>query len=227
MLGQRQHLADRRVDVGCDIVGLAVLQERADPADHFGGAVSFLDHAFERVLRLGHLGRGPVEPAQRGVAVGDHRGERLVDLVRDRGGKLAHGGQPRDALELGLRHRDRGLGTDALGLVRRHADDLGHLALLIDHRMADGVDVLDRAVVQHRAVGHFVGCLFAQAPRDGLLDRGAVLRVDQTRETVERGCVVAGSSPKIFHSSGDQNTSPVPIFCDQNPVWLIFSASAR
>jgi hypothetical protein len=41
------------------------------------------------------------------------------------------------------------------------------------------------------------------------------------------GGVVVGAMPKIFHVSGDQNTSLVAIFRDQNPVWESFSASAR
>ena len=88
--------------------------------------------------------------------------------------------------EFRLRLLDRGIGADALGLIHRHADELDHLAGLVEHRIAYGVDMLDRAVEQHRAVGNVVRLLLPHRSRAHLLEQGPILRVNQLEKQVER-----------------------------------------
>ena len=65
--------------------------------------------------------------------IGDGR-ERLVDLVRERRGHLAHGGQPRQAGELGLQLLELALGRLPLGQV---ADEAGEEAAVAGPHLAD------------------------------------------------------------------------------------------
>ncbi len=66
--------------------------------------------------------------------VGDG-GERLVQLVRQRRGHLAHGRQPRDVDELRLQLLQARLGLLALGQV---ADEAGEIAALAGAHLANG-----------------------------------------------------------------------------------------
>ena len=172
---QREHLADGVVDIECDVFGLAMPEKRPDAPDHLARAVALLDDALERGPGLVEIGRGVREPTERGIAVGDHGGERLIDLVGDRCREFAHRRQPRHAREFRLRLVHRRSGAHALGFVHRYADVFDHLAGLLEHRLADAVNVLDRSVAQHRAKRNVVGlsfrtarsCLFERARSSG------------------------------------------------------------
>ena len=83
--------------------------------------------------------RGPVvgavlEQPPRALHVVRDRGQRLVQLVRQRRGHLAHGGQPGDMHELGLQFLQPRLGLLALGQV---ADEAGEEALIARAHLAD------------------------------------------------------------------------------------------
>ena len=65
--------------------------------------------------------------------IGDGR-ERLVDLVRERRCHLAHGGQPRQAGELGLELLELALGRLPFGQV---ADEAGEVAALAGPHLGD------------------------------------------------------------------------------------------
>jgi hypothetical protein len=67
-----------------------------------------------RAARLDEIGSFPVEPAYAGRCVGDNGGERLVDLVSDRGAQLSQGRHARNMSELRLRPLQFSLGPLAL-----------------------------------------------------------------------------------------------------------------
>ena len=81
---------------------IALARQGAQPAHDLAGALAVLDHVLDRAARLADVGHGAPEPAQAGLAVGDDGGQRLVDLMGDRGGELAQGGDARDMGELAL-----------------------------------------------------------------------------------------------------------------------------
>ena len=59
--------------------------------------------ALHRAARLVEVGRLDGRATQAGLAVGDDGRQRLIDFVRDRGGKLAERRHARDMRELRLR----------------------------------------------------------------------------------------------------------------------------
>ena len=88
--------------------GGELLGERAHLGDDLARPVGVLDQAGDRRPRLVEIGRIGGQPAHAGIAVGDHRGERLIDLVRDRGGEFAQRGHTADMRELRARLIGRG-----------------------------------------------------------------------------------------------------------------------
>ena len=91
---------------------------------------------------LRQSGGSPSQPAQAGLGIGDRRGDRLIDLVGDGGGQLAHG---RDAVGVRKLHLHLaepplalarlGFHSLALGQVEHEGDTLG--PALLEGRPAD------------------------------------------------------------------------------------------
>ena len=83
--------------------GGAFLDEGTDPADDVAGAIDVLDDPTERLPDLLDIRLLQAEPAQAGLGIGDRRGDRLADLMGDRGGELPH---RRDAVRVRQLHLD-------------------------------------------------------------------------------------------------------------------------
>ena len=77
---------------------LLLVEQRADPGDDVAGAMPVGDDAGGRLARVVEHRRLARQRAQAGAAVSGDRRERLVDLVRDRGGELRHRGEAQGAL---------------------------------------------------------------------------------------------------------------------------------
>ena len=87
-----KYLADRLVDVHPFLAWWRLLDQFADPADHVPRSITVVDDTEEPLPDLLHVRRLGIQPPQRSLGVGDRRGDRLVDLMGDRGHELAHGG---------------------------------------------------------------------------------------------------------------------------------------
>src|ERR1700738_955810 len=150
-VGERQHLSDGVVDVERRDLRPGFLRERPQPTDHVGRALAVAHYLPERLTRFLEFGRVPLKPAQPGAPLTHDGGERLIDLVCDRGGELAHGREPCSAGELRLRISQRLLGMPALGDVHDHAgvfEPTCHGDVWVTHYM----EALDRAVGQDQAI---------------------------------------------------------------------------
>ena len=102
------------------------------------------------------VGLGVTQPAQGGVAVGDDRGERLIDLVGDRSGHRAHRRQTRDPGKLGVLRqlalaRLRELGQHLVERDRQASDlvaavffDPETIILGFAHRLRHALEALQR-----------------------------------------------------------------------------------
>jgi len=117
MRGDRDGVADQVVEVQASPIERSLLQQRADASEHLTRAITILDDTPQRVTRLSQIGRIGIEPAQSGVAAHDHRGERLVHFVRDRGGDLSHHHHSTGVRQLRLREPQRFLCALALRYV--------------------------------------------------------------------------------------------------------------
>ena len=111
-------------------------EQGADSGDDVAGAVTVGDDAAGRLARVVEQRRIALQRAQAGAAVRRDRGQRLVDLVRDRGGEFGHRRQAQGAGQLRLGIAQGPLGGLALGhfgLERRvGAHQLG--GALLDRR---------------------------------------------------------------------------------------------
>jgi hypothetical protein len=65
--------------------------------------MTVLDDTIESILSLLHIGRLAGQPAQAGIGVGDHPGERLLDFMGNRRRQLPHRRDAVDVRELHLR----------------------------------------------------------------------------------------------------------------------------
>ena len=101
---QRNHLPDGVIqiqDLGGD--GL-VAEERPQTRDNVGGPFAIADRptsSLERATDVGRIGR---EQPYTGAGVGDDARQRLIDLVRNRGGQCSKTDDPGDLCELRPRH---------------------------------------------------------------------------------------------------------------------------
>ncbi len=133
-LGEDEDLADHPRDVEPDLLRTRLLEHRAQMGDHLRGPVRVPDHAPDPAHRFLEVGLPPVEPAQARAAVGDHGGERLVQLVGQGSRQLPHDGEPRDVSQLGLRGAQRFLGLPAILDVGVRPEPLENFPPLVVHR---------------------------------------------------------------------------------------------
>src|SRR5262249_490233 len=106
---------------------LLLLEHRPHAADDLAGTQAVSDDTLQDGADPDKIWRFVVKPAQPGVAARYDRMQRLVDLVRDRGGHFSHRCQLRDARELRAlgslpRPRGRELGEHAVEAVGHAAD---------------------------------------------------------------------------------------------------------
>src|SRR6266849_8907055 len=80
--------------------------------------------------------------------------------------------------EIRLRLAQRFFGQLALGDVRRATHELHQTSRCVQNRMADGVDVFDRAAWKKDSEFHFVTRLFSDCSIDCPLPPGSILRMD-------------------------------------------------
>ena len=139
LLGPHQSQRARLFDQLADIFGLLLRfsprDELAKLANNMARTQGLLGGLGERVanfrhVRMLHRLEQPAAPLQ---VVGDCR-ERLVDLMRERGSHLAHGGETRQAGQLGLQIMQLVLGLLPLGEV---ADEAGKETALTRLHLAD------------------------------------------------------------------------------------------
>jgi hypothetical protein len=88
---QRDDFADHLVDVQLVLARRRLPDERTHPADDVAGSSPVPDYPIKGLPNLLQLRWLHIEPAQSGLCVGDHRGDRLIDLMGDGGRQLPHG----------------------------------------------------------------------------------------------------------------------------------------
>ena len=98
------------------------LDQRTNATDDLGCAVAVSDDTSESLARLLEVGRLGREPMHAGASICDCRGDRLFDLMGDRGGQCSHRRHTRDVCQLRLRLLQRFLRTFPLGQVEHVGD---------------------------------------------------------------------------------------------------------
>ena len=118
---QVHHLADRGGEIDRGHLHLAFAHHLLETLDHIAGTTIVADDVLQDGAELLDVRCGPVEHASGGLRVGHDGGERLIQLVSQRGGHLAdrrHAGHVRQFLPAALRFH---LGPAEFGNIR--ADD--------------------------------------------------------------------------------------------------------
>ncbi len=111
---------------------VALPHQIAQPADDLPGALGLFGHPLDRLLTAGLVAGGEQPPGA--VDVVGHRGQRLVDLMRQRRHQLAEFVQPRDVDQFGLQILHPAFAFLAFGQV---ADEAGEQVLA---RQVHGAD---------------------------------------------------------------------------------------
>src|SRR6185437_13848221 len=88
-LGQSEGFADRLIDVQEIAARRHFLYEPANAADNLAGASAVADDAAERLSDFVEIPLRRAKPTQARIGIGDYRGNRLVDFVRDRSRHLS------------------------------------------------------------------------------------------------------------------------------------------
>jgi hypothetical protein len=175
---QRNDFADRIVDVQPILARLRLRDERANPTDDVAGSSPIADDPIKRLLNLLRVRWLHIEPAQSGLCVGDHRGDRLIDLMSDRGRQLPHG---RDAI--GVRERlSLFLRPPAFGHIHHGAHEFDHIAGWTENRVADGLDLSDLAVRMHNSIAYVPIYLFADCSLEMFCGSGPVIGMEAPLE---------------------------------------------
>jgi hypothetical protein len=151
-LGERAQVLEHAAAVHGLALDLAVLDEVPQAADHLAGpqrlGVDLVERRHDFVdLRL----RQPQEPLA-GLRIGRDGGQRLVDLVGEAGGHLAHRREPREMRQPVLQLARLVLGMPAIGDVVDRADVFQQSAVRIMDGLCDVVQVFQRPVGEHDAV---------------------------------------------------------------------------
>ena len=124
-LGQRDRALQRPPHVHLGPLGVAGAGEGAQVADDLPDAGGAAARVLERLADLAEVLRQVVEPGEHVVHVGEHVGQRVVDLVGHAGRERGHRGHPVGQLQLQLQPpplgdvADDGLAVDARPRSRR------------------------------------------------------------------------------------------------------------
>src|SRR4030095_14589487 len=122
------------------------LDECANPTDDFTGSMAVCDDELRRVPGLLQGGSVARQPTPTGTGIVDHRGERLVDFVGNRGGHLSQSRHARDVGQLRLRFSQGLFGLFALGDVAQGADQPHHGAVRVPDRFTHALHEPHRTI---------------------------------------------------------------------------------
>src|SRR5581483_11096827 len=109
--------------------GWGLLDLITDPPEDVAGSVSLADHALERLIDLLQIRRLRGEEAHCGMGVIANRTDRLIDFMRDRGGKLSHCRQAARVRQLHLQGAECFGRALALSQVEHEGNTLGYIVL--------------------------------------------------------------------------------------------------
>jgi hypothetical protein len=87
---QHQHLIDRRIEIKTTLSRRRFLDVFADPIDDVSGAIGIANDTVDRFPDLANVRRPLVQKIHRRTGVVARAGDRLRDLVGQRGGQFSH-----------------------------------------------------------------------------------------------------------------------------------------
>src|SRR5882724_5413699 len=114
---QSDHLLNGLVNIQRRLFRRSLVQEIANPLNHFTRTHAIADHTSNNVARLikiRHLAR---KQAHARMTVGDDSTERLIDFMSYRSDQFSHGRHPTDMREIRLRFVQRFFSTLLLGNI--------------------------------------------------------------------------------------------------------------
>ena len=154
---QPENVPNDAIDIDGEIFGLVVPEERTDTSDHLARSIGRVDGAIYGVLGLHEIWDVAIEPTSRGFPIGDGRGKRLHDVVRDGCSKFAHRRQSGYPSEFRLSLLKCRLGELAIGHIHGDPDVLPHLTGFVKDGIADAVKMFDRPIVKNDSKWNIVG----------------------------------------------------------------------
>src|SRR5262249_13191664 len=122
-LNKRENVTHEIVDIERRRCGAVLAEHRADAGDDLAGAMAVIDDPLQGSCRPVEVGLRSGKRAQADAAAGDDRGQRLTDLVGDRGRHRGQCRPPGHLRELAPGPPQLVLGMLELGNVARGAID--------------------------------------------------------------------------------------------------------
>ena len=185
---QSEDLFNDKIDIQRLLDWFTFLHERANPCQHAAGPVSVSNNAANGCTRFIQVRRLGGKPAQASVSIGDHPGERLVQLMSDRGRQLSGCHYANRSSEFQLRLEKHPFRSLAIG-------DLC-LQLLVDLPQLSSPLLHSQLKILSRPSQCFF-CLFALRDITHYSDHAAaLLRLDRTQHDVH-GKFCAVLSPPV------------------------------
>src|SRR5262245_54507497 len=154
----------------------------ANPLNHIARSLAVAVNACYCLPRLIQVWNGSREPTRTSVGVGYDGGERLVDLVSNRGRQLSHSHDPGHMGQLCLRLAQGLFGPLALGHLHDRTNKLKEVAGLPDDGMAKTLQMLCRSVRKNDSIVHFKITSFAHRSINRLLHQKPILRMNLFKE---------------------------------------------
>jgi len=154
---QSENVPNNAIDIDGEIFGLVVPEDRTDTSDHVSCSIGRVNGASYGFLGLHEIWDVAIEPALRGLPMGDDRGKRLNDVVRDGCSKLAHRRQSGYVSEFRLSS------CSAASVRLRSVTSMVtpmyslHLTGFAKDGIADAVKMLDRPIVKNDSKRNIIG----------------------------------------------------------------------
>src|SRR5215472_12592285 len=194
--GQGDDLLNDLVEVQQILLRHRPLGERTDAGDDLACPPGIPDDADESLASLRHIWLRPGEPAQTRLRADEYGRDRLVDLMSDGGGDLAHDRDAIDMGELHLRVAQFVLRPLALSDVLDRAEDSAGPTRRVLHEIALTMDDTLLAVGAKHAVLHVVPRAAAEGLRHCPDHDRPILGMDQLRQCGKAHLALLRRKPK-------------------------------
>jgi hypothetical protein len=115
---------DKVIDIDVLRLPLAFPQKTAETVDDLTCPIVFVNNLLESIANFDEVRRILRQEMEGCLRIGQDRGERLVDFVRNRSGKLSEHGHAHQVFNFQTLQRDLGLGRLLFGDVDKYAAEL-------------------------------------------------------------------------------------------------------
>ena len=183
-LQQGNDFIDDVIDVKRNHLRARLVQKCAHAPDHVARAVPILDDPFHGATHIIQIGCFTTEKSKAGLAIGDDRGERLIDLMRNRRADLSQSGDAAGMREVGLRGVQCFLRPPRLRDVHQRADHF-LLAGYVSHAMGADMQMPDLPIGHQQTMFEVEVLRALQHAFDAILHKRAIVGMAALHDEID------------------------------------------